>query len=471
MNRVVRVALVALLCSPLVGACSKKQESEINARPSNADSGVTAKAPPQAATAEKAPSGEPLGAPSWEVDAAPGITYFAIDGVGVVGLEAGEFFTAITNTFLTKDLHLGGDGAVYASLIGGGTYKIVGRNAVKLSATYYDQIAASSDGDVWAGDLRNLYHYDGTAWTTTERATWGDQDILGDLAFDTAGTLFVASSERMRLKPRDADWTLADYRAVLATRPFFHAVTPTPDGAVYVSHVNGVFRWKDGKATAIRTAGRWFGANLQMLPTGWLASGSGSTLTMIGPGDASIDADAEMLGFDPKAFSAIAGDGQGRVWLATDAGVAIVGPGAKLIQHWKPGTVAAITGRVSKMVITKGGPKLPVVGPVQQGTVVGKALWDDGQPIAGTSIQMCERPRMMFKNTPCADAAFGLTAQTGADGSFRFEHVPVWQYGFSIKATDTWSITSGSMTCCAKLTNNGTIDLGSLVLRRGKAGK
>jgi hypothetical protein len=126
---------------------------------------------------------------------------------------------------------------------------------------------------------------------------------------------------------------------------------------------------------------------------------------------------------------------------------------------------------VSKLVITRGGPDLPEVGPVRKGNVIGKALWDDGQPIAGKSIQMCERPRMMFKTTPCDDAAFKLTAETGADGSFHFEGVPVGPYGFSIKASSQWSITSGSMTCCAKLTDGATIDLGPLTLRRKAAGK
>jgi hypothetical protein len=159
-------------------------------------------------------------------------------------------------------------------------------------------------------------------------------------------------------------------------------------------------------------------------------------------------------------------DDSGRLWLATDAGVAIVGPAAERVE-WKSGSIDELVGQVEIIGVAGSGPELPAeVGPVKTGGLKGKVL-KGGAGLASAEVEICPKPSSYIEKSPCEDSPTRRVATTDAEGNFEIKDVPLGAYGLAVKVGGKWQLTYGSE-YGADMKEGAVYDIGSITLKEDK---
>lgn len=120
---------------------------------------------------------------------------------------------------------------------------------------------------------------------------------------------------------------------------------------------------------------------------------------------------------------ALAIDGSGRTWLATEEALAVVDGSGRALAEWTLGTLPGLTGRIRGVAVAGAGPqRLPAVGAARTWEVVGRLeTHKRGTPLGGTAIELCSASSA---SGGCVRTSFFWATTTAADGSFRFVDVP-----------------------------------------------
>lgn len=146
-------------------------------------------------------------------------------------------------------------------------------------------------------------------------------------------------------------------------------------------------------------------------------------------GVVSWDLAGEIGGEHVRALSV---DTRGRVWVGVASGLLVLGPLATDVRRVPLGTVDALSGELSSLVIVGDGPSI-TPGPVTRQPVKGRFTDENGAPIASTSLELCPGFDVYAKPF-CSTSRFVYRTTTGADGSFAFDDVPVGSYDINVLA-------------------------------------
>jgi len=392
----------------------------------------------------------------------PGAAYFGVDGAGLYQLVDGKITQVIAHQYPFSQVVVDAKGVVYASAIGG-MWRIDNGKPEKISTDAGMNLAAMAlgpDGVLWGTDRREVRRWD-KAWTTEPSATF-DGELLGDLAVDLEGRVWVTSTHAL-YRLDGASWTKIDGTFAGNKEPFFGSIAVGADGAVYVTSLPGLFVFRDNAWTEIEL-GDGYGPHLDELamgPAGHVGgSGGVGDLVTIAPGDAPKQRDLDAGPAKAHRGDLLAIDGQARAWITTDNGLVVFDGKGELLQQWLPGTVDGVTGAITAIAVVDDGPALPGLRAAVTGHIAGKIL-RAGKPVSGAVVQLCNSPLSMFQRVPCESASFTAEATTGADGGFLLQHVPVGTYGFAIKPDAQWRILIGG-SCCNELKAGETYDVGSV---------
>lgn len=450
---------ILLLCAASVAGCSS-DDAGAGDRPEPA-------AVPTATATPADPGSPPAEPPPPPLEpAAAGPAWFAVDGVGLVRLHDGDFTTVVEQDYTSKVLATGPDDSIWAGGIGG-IYRIRGERVDKVGDSRtpgsVDALAVAPDGHVWALSHRGVHHFDGTAWSLEERASV-TSDLLQDVAVTPDGKVWVASTHALHLRD-GGSWQKVDLGPVVKDAPFFSMLLVGPDGDLYASSNDGIARRRGDAWEKVPLEGHIGSSRMAVGPGGRVAVVAGTSgLELHLPGRGNRTLNPEASGYRARRIAALAFDDSGRLWVATDNGVVVLGADGALLSQWKPGTVPAIAGTVDALLLLAGGPALPELGEVQKGTITGKII-RGGQPVTSVDVEICESPLSMFQQSPCDSASFGRRVQTDATGTFRFDDIPIGTYGFAIKPSDQWMVLIGA-DCCARMKPGSTYDVGSIPLDR-----
>lgn len=424
-----------------------KPEVKAEAKPD-----VKAEAKPEA-PAEVKP--EPTPTPAVVVaPGGPGPAYFTVDKVGVVRLDGGKF-TALAGSpnMLAKGLQVGGDGKVWVagfqdiSRLEGDAFKPVVKVGFSEIGGSIEDFVVAPDGQIWAVTFKGVSHHDGKAWTTEEKAAIGaGGDLLKGVALDKNGRVWVASTHKVHVRDGGA-WKDVDLgKAGPGRTIYFEGLELGPDNSVHALASSALFH---------------IGPNLDQVEKVKLGGRSVSSFRELGVasngGLVVIDLDtvvARTAGGETRSFATgkqfkpgnihtVAMDDGGRVWVASEAGVTVLGPGDAKTE-WPGGSVPELVGDVRGILVIGAGPaELPTAGPVRKGGLTGKLL-QDGAPLADTQIEICPSPSMIFSKSPCADGAVKFSARSDANGVWTVPDVPLGTYGIAVKLGGKWQITFGS---------------------------
>lgn len=404
-----------------------------------------------------------------------GPAYFAIDDKGVFMLDGGAFTKVKKGPDkLVKQMSIGGDGKPYMltydgiMVLDGAAAKVVAKTSFKKTGSV-DAFTVTPEGEIWTAGYKGVGHFANKKWAVEEKTVLGDDvTLLQGVAVDKEGRVWVASSNKLHYKDKDAtEWKDADLSKVTERKPFFNGVTVDPSGGLVASASSAVIKIEGtDKLSALSLPSDMIKTFdlLSYAPNGIGAlKTSVKMLARIEPGGNST---TYKMGddFQGTRVVALSVDGKGRLWIGSDIGVNVVGPGDER-NTWLMGSVPEIAGKIKGILVVGAGPDLPEVGDQKKASTFSGTILLDGKPLAEAPIEICPEPSSLIKTTPCEDSPIKFSGTTDAQGKFSFADVPLGAYGVGVKPGEKWKITfSGEYG--AKMAEGKPFDIGKLKFKK-----
>jgi sugar lactone lactonase YvrE len=265
-----------------------------------------------------------------------------------------------------------------------------------------DTAIVGPDGTLWFGGFNNrgsaLVSFDGTTWQT-----YGQPTDMGVRSFEAPDALFV-----------DPDGSLLVWTDLNIYRLENGALVPvlTEEQALQLpTSVNRVLAQPDG--------------------TLWMASLNGITIW----DGTTLQALTSANGLPSDSIRDMRRDAEGRIWVATDYGIAVRNADGT----WStaiPGTSGLAESRIATLAV-RGAPTLPP--PIEAARTVeitGQVL-QGGDPVPDTEVLLCsERGATFFNESPCEGQPFTAITRTDANGEFRFTGAPLGTLGLAARDTE-----------------------------------
>ena len=433
------VALCILGCSS-----NKAGDAKGSAAPAGSGSAAVPVTPKRmTGPAEREP---PDALPALVKPEGPGPAYFVVRGKGVMKLEGGVFRPAFTlpdgqdryvrllaptvkGTLLTE-----GVGEIF-EIVDGKPRLVVKASPSMLASG----LTPAPDGTLWTWSISTVNHFDGKAWTSTNSDELGKNGFVG-FAIASDSTVWLAAQKGL-YKRDGATWIPVAIPAMGTA--LFEDLVATSDGRVVALTSSGLIEVTAATPELIALPrGSAYGVKAAAGPERRIAlvAFHGETMVYAPPAFATYDAGKDLVGGRDQ----IAMDGAGRVWIAGKNGLLVL-DASGTPTHFPPGTLEALSGTISAIVIEGGGPTLPAVGEVARGRVKGVVSTKGGKAIPNAKIELCASPSIVVRGneTPCSKELYQQRTTTNADGEFVFEGVPIGVWSFAVLRMDKakWSVT------------------------------
>jgi hypothetical protein len=402
----------------------------------------------------------------------PGPAYFAVRHEGIVMLDGGEL-TKVDGgpTEHVREISRGADGGMY--LLGSeGVMRLDGAKAEPVAALgpvtgELVGFAVAKDGTIWGVGDGGVSRWDGAAWKTEAKAVLGpDVPRIRGVVVDGRGRVWVVSAHAIHLREADR-WVTVDVSRQVEGRPVFEGVGLGPGGVALAMSTHRLVELHapDGLETIKVGANDPFLGELGSSATGIIAVRvSADVVTRVMPDGAQTQWSARR-DFASSLIEDVTPDDAGRLWVATDTGVAILGPGDEKVE-WRSGSVDELVGVVDVIGVAGTGPVLPTdVGPVKKGGLAGRIV-RRGKGFARATLEVCPSPSVIFTRTPCADAPTRFSVRTDADGRFAIADVPLGAYGLAVQMGKRWQLGEAAK---HRVSKEGEVyDIGQMVLQEEK---
>jgi hypothetical protein len=292
---------------------------------------------------------------------------------------------------------------------------------------------------LWVKTGGDAGYWNGSSWQT-----WKRQDVFGgrgdvrDIAAGPNGTAWVISSRGAVSHYDGQGWKVYKDGQGFKGRVRFSAVTVDGKGRPWVVGGFALYAFTDGNwKMVVRPGATKF---VEAGPKGRIWMGGGGARTVI-----------HTPGGDSKTFKLPrlndgAVDAKGRLWVATNFGIALWSDG-KLDSRQAHNSKLANDKLTSVAVVGNGG-ELPAKIERRTGSIAGRLEWWDGGPVAGARIQLCGAPvplRLIDKNKgPCSGLPLAFASRTGKDGRFRVDKTPPANYRIAVQAPESgkWAVIS-----------------------------
>jgi len=402
----------------------------------------------------------------------PGPAYFAVRDKGIVMLDGGKF-TKVEGgpDKLVREIAQGPDGGIY--LLGfEGVMKLEGAKAKLVAETGFgndtgtlEDVAVTKDGKIWGVGYKGVSQWDGSAWKTEDKTVLGaDVTLLRGVTVDGQGRVWVASANALHLRDGDK-WTTVDISKQFKRQAFFEDVATGPEGIAFAMASDTLVKLTAPDNLETVKVGKGYPMLSELAYSSTGIGGLKTSLDVV----TRVGLDGKQTHWSAKGdFAAgqiedVTPDDSGRLWIATDTGIAIMGPGEEKVE-WKSGSVDELAGQVEVIGVAGSGPELPgAVGPVKTGGLKGKIL-KDGKGFASAEVEICPNPSSWFQKSPCAESPTRFSATTDADGNFEMKDVPLGAYGLAVKMGDKWQLTYGAEYGVG-MKEGEVYDIGSITLK------
>lgn len=322
--------------------------------------------------------------------------------------------------------------------------------------------------ELWASCGPEVHRYHDGPWTIDKSphssAEFGSRSIgaLG-LSLDGADRLWMARPDRLEVRRTLGGW----FDARVPQDDEVLGLAPGPAGSMYVLTRKYLLRYGDDRNRPTRVKLATEGdyslerfavsdrGNVVVLArerlddayTQELAGGSGRAgevwvaLTRTTDGASGRLTDAADVGLgEPEA---VAIDDRGRVWWAGASGLAVLGDDET--RRWWRGAVPELLhgrqyrqGMLRDVLVTAGGPELPVVDEATPNLVRGRIV-ERGISRAGVAVELCREPRARYRRSPCQDQRLHFSALSDDRGTYSFAGVPPGAYRVVMRDGDRWA--------------------------------
>ncbi|MEZ4380006.1 MAG: hypothetical protein R3A79_01570 [Nannocystaceae bacterium] len=424
----------------------------------------------EAPAPEPAPKPAPVAAKKLELPAvgAPGPAFIGVEGRGVAKIDDGAVTLLADSPKSGTKLQLAGDGNLWVMdrvalhRLDGDRFTTVVANSYDAIDNSFEAFTVTPEGDIWAATFNSVHHLKDGSWDARGgmKLAEGDTETIHGIMHDRGGHVFAASTNKLHVFD-GAAWAEVDLGKAKPRDPFFNALVPGPQFAkTYLVSAFAILEIAEGGA-AVRKVKVGGGSHLSVAGDGSLAVADFDKLHV-------VDADGKRRSPRPKLGSgAIAVADGGTLWVLNRAGVTVI-PREGEATEWPSGSIPEIAGATFGVVVLGAGPaRLPGAGPIRKGSLTGRLL-RDGQPMPGLAVELCPSPSLvMYGKTPCDGASVRLKATSDDAGRWRFDEVPLGDYGIAVKVDGAWQLTLG-LSLSNDMNEGELHDAGDLVLRRSE---
>ena len=409
---------------------------------------------PAAEEAAAESSGDEMQLAAGDANSDAGMACFGTSGVGLTCLSAaGEWVR-----FTSDDSPLGGDYITAMDVCADGTILIA--HTAGISAfdgqewqeyesewgfSSADDVACDPAGGFWVAHFEGASHFDGSSWTTypseefeaPEEAT----GLVDGVALDPEGNVWVVTANNVSVFD-GTEWTIYSTGSGFTDKYFFDAITIDNAGNPIAAHSDGLLTFVDGQWQEIQNDDFYVLQAVSVAPDGtiWIGSYSEGAAAYDGAGWNLFNRDSGAL--SSNQVNALAVDGNGRVWAATEFGLN-VGVDDEWVTY-RMDNADLSDNSFDALAVVNGGPQLPEPLDKETGSLVGSIMLD-GEPYANANVEVCVESLASFYygDTPCSDQPFFLATTADADGNFAFDELPAGMYVITVQTADGWAQLTG----------------------------
>jgi streptogramin lyase len=377
--------------------------------------------------------------------------------------DAGKVTRVVADGDLPMIMAVDNDGDVWVSSVGGKltAYK-ARKRTVQLpskSDTGRAPVAmiAAADGGVWALGREHLFRV--TAAGKLQKHALFVPRLLGPASILESGKEVWVASENGLHRFTGGTWE--------APRPGAHEHLVRDSSGVMWSSM----RSKDKPDVLVGYDGtKWFevpidGDGVSGLAAGkdgrvyavvWRKAGKSRVDVMVAPGGAAKW--TKKLG-EIEDVRWIVVDADERIWLDHAHALVVLAKDGKRIARLEPGAIAGVVGNPTEVVVAGAGPRaLPSAATVATGTVTGRIMKSEKEPLANAKLQVCVGD--------CTGSAPKFEIATDASGKFTASNVAAVEYSSIRTNTTVHSIgnffAKKQLACCLAIVAGKTLDLGTI---------
>lgn len=395
---------------------------------------------------------------------APGPAYFAVRRRGLVMLDA-DGFSLVEDApdSIIRSTRLEGDGYVY--LLGPESIMRVVDGVAETVAETTETLGILDDfavvkgsGEIWAIGDAGLFHWDGTKWGPERRAVVGGEESgLRAVFAEDAGRVWVGTHGGL-FQREDGRWSEVDTTVI--DRESINSMARGPEGNAYVLGTTRIGQADpSGALDAVAIPGVRMVSleKLALSGVGHIACANGwqGIITTWGGATRRWNLRNDL---GASKTTAVAVDGRGRVWAATDVGVFVLGP-EEARTEWRSGSVDELVGDVDSLTVVGSGPEIPGPAPTTKTATIRGGIQVDGKPVAETRVEVCPSPGGTLAASPCGRSTPRFEGTTDSDGSFEFHRVPIGLYGVAAQLEGGWKWRT-TFDLSRQRERDGALDLG-----------
>ena len=293
---------------------------------------------------------------------------------------------------------------------------------------------------IWADGGYGVGLYDGNEWTPFNFSKYGIEDInagsFHDIQVD-GEQVWVATSKGLVMYDQ-REWKML---TLPISDQVLYCLAIDDMGRLWVGHRDGLSMFDGASWTT------WTGSNMAL--TGivivediafddkgsvWLGIPHKGVLTFDGENWEKYD--TSNYGLVSDLIQAIACDDQGRVWVGTDCGISLFDREEWITYNMS--NSGLVSDDVTKILIEKGGlASLPPLQEIKVGELSG-VIKRGEEAMVEARVMLCTRvmgtiPGVGFGGeTPC-EGPVQMETYTDESGGFRFEDVPIGEYGLAVQ--------------------------------------
>jgi hypothetical protein len=302
-----------------------------------------------------------------------------------------------------------------------------------------DVVACDATGGIWTGNFQGVSHFDGQSWTdfpSSQLATASTaNELVEDLAIGPDGSVWIATANSLAVYDGQA-WQVFQERQGFDQQYFFQKIAVDAQGRIWAAHSSGLLsgadgQWQDIKnidfisvsALALDAQGRpWVGTAAGGL---WVLDGEKWIMYRQGEGELCSD-----------SIQGLAIDERGRVWAGTAYGLSILE--GERWQTYRMDNSGLGDNDIRAIVIQGKGPDLPAVVSKEPGSLSGRVVLADGQPLASAPVEICVETlgSMYFGHRPAQASLLSIKrTTTDGNGQFSYPRLPEGFYLITIQTS------------------------------------
>lgn len=405
-------------------------------------------------------------------------------GMACVG-SAASGMSCLTDTgwqlFNTRNSGLGSDSLLNMGVCKGEILIVGGLDLTSFDGQNFNKFSHGLRGDVprsvacdpngvpWLALTRNIAFQDNLGWKTFSldeiRTGGAPTDLVEDIGFAPDGKVWVVLSSQVTVYD-GATWQVSSDG--LEGVRFMKSIVFDSRGLPWVSYNGGVYSFDGSQWQAIKNPDLKgvVAMDIDAQDRLWLGTREDGVFRY--EGGKWTQFNLQELGVSSNKIRQVRVDDNARVWVGTEWGLGVYDGSSWTAYRMENADLA--DNDIKSLAVLAGGPALVGAATKAPGTLSGRVLDQNRNPIPNAPIELCVESlgTIFYGDTPCSTQPLVIKAQSDAEGRFTISDVPAGMYIITIFANGGWAQLTGQFSLFSErvLVEAGKeTDIGDLTLQ------